>query len=58
MRVANTIEVRLNNAINILYEIECHSGITNAEIAQKLGLSSPTISNIVNILHKFQKNYE
>lgn len=50
MRVANTIEVRLNNAINILYEIECHSGITNAEIAQKRGLSSPTISNIVNIL--------
>lgn len=50
MKVANTMEVRQNNALNILNDIECNPGITNAEIAQKRGLSNPTISNIVNIL--------
>lgn len=50
MRIANTIEVRQSNALNILTDIECNPGITNAEIAQKRGLSVPTISNIVNIL--------
>lgn len=50
MKVANTMEVRQQNALNILHDIECNPGITNAEIAQSRGLSIPTISNIVNIM--------
>lgn len=50
MKVANTMEIRLQNASYIINEIECNPGITNTEIAQKRGLSVPTISNIMNIL--------
>ncbi len=50
MRVANTMEIRLQNASYIIKEIECNPGITNTEIARKRGLSVPTISNIMNIL--------
>ncbi len=50
MKVANTMEIRLQNAFYIINEIECNPGITNTEIAQKRGLSVPTISNIMNIL--------
>jgi predicted NBD/HSP70 family sugar kinase len=50
MKVANTMEIRLQNTLNIINDIECNPGITNTEIAQKRGLSVPTISNIVNIL--------
>lgn len=50
MRIANTMEIRLQNAIKIIQDIESNLGITNIEIAQKGGLSVPTISNIVTIL--------
>ena len=50
MKVANTMEIRLQNAFYIMREIEGNPGITNTEIAQMRGLSVPTISNIVNIL--------
>ena len=50
MKAVNTMEVRQQNALNIIHSIECNSGITNGELAQSLGLSVPTISNIVNIL--------
>lgn len=50
MRVANTMEIRLQNALNIIKEVECIPGITSMEIAQNRKLSLPTISNIVNIL--------
>lgn len=50
MKVANTMEIRLQNAFYIINEIECNPGITNTEIARKRGLSVPTISNIMNIL--------
>lgn len=50
MKIANTMEIRLQNAVNILNDIECSPGITNTEIALSRGLSIPTISNIVNIL--------
>ncbi|MDD3402475.1 MAG: ROK family transcriptional regulator [Hespellia sp.] len=44
------MEIRLQNALNIMNDIECNPGTTNTEIALKRGLSVPTISNIVNIL--------
>lgn len=50
MKVANTMEVRLQNAINIMKAIESHSEITIADIALSQNLSIPTISNIVNIV--------
>ena len=50
MRVANTMEIRLQNALNIIDDLGCSPGITNTEIAHNRGLSIPTISNIVNIL--------
>ncbi len=50
MKIANTMEMRLHNTSDIINDIECNPGITNTEIAQRRGLSVPTISNIVNIL--------
>lgn len=50
MKVANTMAIRLQNALNIINDLECNSGITNMELAHNRGLSAPTISNIVNIL--------
>lgn len=50
MKVANTMEIRLQNALNIIDDLSCSPGITNTEIAHSRGLSIPTISNIVNIL--------
>lgn len=50
MNVANTMAIRLQNALNIINELECNAEITNTEIAHKRNLSIPTISNIVNIL--------
>ena len=50
MKVANTMEIRLQNALNIIRDLECSPGITSMEIAQNRKLSVPTISNIVNIL--------
>lgn len=50
MNVANTMAIRLQNALNIIHDMECNSEITNTEIANKRKLSIPTISNIVTIL--------
>ncbi len=50
MNVSNTMAIRLQNALNIINDLECNAEITNTEIAHKRNLSIPTISNIVNIL--------
>lgn len=50
MNVANTMAIRLQNALNIINDLECNKGITNTEIAHNRSLSIPTISNIINIL--------
>ena len=44
------MEIRLQNALNIINDLECHPGITSTEIAHNRSLSVPTISNIVSIL--------
>ena len=50
MKIANTMEIRIQNAFNIINDINCNPGTTITEIAQNRSLSVPTISNIVSLL--------
>ncbi len=50
MKAANTMEVRQQNALYIMRDIECFPGITIAEIAKNREVSVATVSNIVNLL--------